>query len=144
MKWLRRSMLATIGRACRTIIAPTTWASLFSSHVSDLERHNTFFGPIWPVIHTGGAAGVHSLLEKSISLPLTSLNDKHLLPEVVHKRFRTSATGVYFDHPGHKHLLGILSEDFLVMTRRCACNRYPGQIVSWKKFKLRLRHGLAS
>src|SRR4029077_3535602 len=111
-----------------------------SFDVPDLERDNAFFGPIRPVLHTGGSAGVHSLLEMSIPVPLTSLNDENLLPEVVDKSFRTSATGIDFEHPGYKHLFRILSEYFLVMAGRRACDRHPGQIVGWKKLELRFGH----
>src|SRR5262249_9083637 len=86
------------------------------------------------------STSIHSLLEMSITVPLTSFDNENLLPEVVDKRFRTCATRIDFEHPAYKHLFRILSEYFLVMAGWRAYDRHPGQIVDWKKLKLRFGH----
>ena len=110
------------------------------SRVSDLERHDTFVRSIGPVFHARRPAGIHAFLEKPVAVPLATFNNINFLPEVMNESLRTRAARIDFEHLGNEHSLRICREYLLIITRRCALHRRPGDVFGREKLKFRLRH----
>ena len=103
-----------------------------------------FLGPVGPMLHAGRPAGVHSLGEILVAIPLAAFDDVDLLPEVVHERLGASAAGIDLQHPRDEHPVRIVGEDFLVVPRRRSLDRHPRQVGDREKLQLGLWHYLSS
>src|SRR5262245_43908937 len=98
-----------------------------SAHVADFEGHHAFVGPIGPMLHPWRSAGIHSLLEMLVTIPMTAFNDVNLFPKIVDEHFAARATGIGFREPSDKHLVRVLRQNFLVKTGRRSWNGDPRQ-----------------
>src|SRR6478735_2735379 len=56
-----------------------------SAHVPDFECYDALIGPVRAVFHAWRTAGIHSLLEELIAIPLAAFQDINFLPEIVNE-----------------------------------------------------------
>src|SRR3982074_538082 len=71
---------------------------------------------------------------------MAALEDVNLLPEVMYEGLRACTARIDFEHPGDKHLFGILGQNLLIVTGRRALDRHPRNIVGREKLQFRLWH----